>query len=81
MKTMTSKSTPESDRPETASESPSMCERCDLELVTIRMTVDDSDLVMESCQKCDTRRWQLAGQRIDLQHALEQVSEHAGRRR
>lgn len=78
---MTSKSIPEPGGPEGSAESPSMCEQCDVELVTIRMTVDQSDLVMESCQKCDTRRWHHAGQRIDLQHALEQVSEHAGRRR
>jgi hypothetical protein len=60
---------------------PDRCEACGVELVTIRMTVDDSDLVMESCQKCDTRRWHLAGARIDLQRALAEVGEHAGRRR
>ncbi len=62
-------------------ETPSRCERCNIELVTIRMTVDRSDLVMESCQKCDTRRWHLAGKRIDLEQALAEVGEHAGRRR
>ncbi|MEM8922214.1 MAG: hypothetical protein AAGD35_01855 [Actinomycetota bacterium] len=45
------------------------------------MTVDHNDLVMESCRTCDTRRWQLAGERIDLQQALAEVEEHAGRRR
>ncbi|MEL7158126.1 MAG: hypothetical protein AAFN30_16225 [Actinomycetota bacterium] len=52
-----------------------------MELVTIRMTVDRTDLVMESCQKCDSRRWHLGGERIDLQQALAEVGEHAGRRR
>jgi hypothetical protein len=45
------------------------------------MTVDGNDLVMESCQRCDTRRWHLAGTQIDLQQALAEVGEHAGRRR
>lgn len=57
------------------------CDACDVEMVTIRMIVDGNDLVMESCQRCDTRRWQLAGRQIDLQQALAQVGEHAGRRR
>jgi hypothetical protein len=59
----------------------SRCSACELELVTIRMLVDGSDLVMESCQRCDLRRWHLAGSEIDLQEALAQVGEHAGRRR
>lgn len=60
---------------------PALCESCAVELVSIRMTVDGSDLVMESCQSCDLRRWHLAGERIDLQQALSEVGEHAGRRR
>ncbi|MCP3991570.1 MAG: hypothetical protein GY724_21030 [Actinomycetia bacterium] len=60
---------------------PKKCEACTIELVTIRMTVDGNDLVMESCQRCDTRRWHLAGTQIDLQQALAEVGEHAGRRR
>ena len=63
------------------SQQPATCESCSVELVTIRMTVDGNDLVMESCQRCDTRRWQLAGEQIDLQRALDEVGEHAGRRR
>lgn len=35
---------------------------------------------MESCDTCDTRRWHLAGEQIDLQEALNQVGEHSGRR-
>ncbi len=60
---------------------PQRCEACAIELVTIRMTVDGNDLVMESCQRCDIRRWHLAGTQIDLQQALAEVGEHAGRRR
>lgn len=60
---------------------PDRCEACQGELVSIHMTVDGNDLVMESCQTCDTRRWQLAGARIDLPKALAEVGEHAGRRR
>jgi hypothetical protein len=57
------------------------CEACGGELSVIRITVDDSDLLMQSCNGCDARRWQLAGKRIELQEALSQVGEHAGRRR
>ena len=59
----------------------SVCKACEIELVVIHMTVDGNDLVMESCQRCDTRRWHLAGAQIDLQRALAEVGEHAGRRR
>ncbi len=57
------------------------CDRCGGELSVIRIVVDGNTLLMESCDGCDTRRWQLAGERIDLQQALDQVGEHAGRRR
>ena len=57
------------------------CDRCATEMISIRMTVDGNDLVMESCQRCDVRRWHLAGQEIDLKQALAQVGEHVGRRR
>lgn len=57
------------------------CAACGAPLSVIRITVDGRDLLMESCDGCDTRRWQLAGERIDLQEALSQVGEHAGRRR
>ncbi|MGF1599347.1 MAG: hypothetical protein ACFCVK_20950 [Acidimicrobiales bacterium] len=62
-------------------ENEQLCSVCSTELVTIHITVDGNDLVMESCEKCDTRRWQLAGEKIDLQQALAEVGEHAGRRR
>ncbi len=57
------------------------CEVCDSELSAIRIEVDGNTLLMESCDRCDTRSWQLAGSRIDLEEALNQVGEHAGRRR
>lgn len=67
--------------PEAGAAKPVLCETCKIEVVTIHMTVDGNDLVMESCQRCDTRRWHLAGKRIDLEQALAEVGEHAGRRR
>lgn len=72
---------PEARQGATRSSEVRQCASCAVELVTISMTVDGNDLVMESCQRCDTRRWQLAGRQIDLQQALAQVGEHAGRRR
>jgi DNA polymerase III alpha subunit (gram-positive type) len=57
------------------------CDQCSIEMVSIHMTVDGNDLVMESCQRCDVRRWHLAGEEIDLEQALAQVGEHVGRRR
>lgn len=57
------------------------CGRCGNELSVIRILVDGNTLLMESCDGCDARRWQLSGERIDLQQALDEVGEHAGRRR
>ena len=57
------------------------CADCGAPISAIRIDVDGRTLLMESCDGCDTRRWQLAGERIDLQEALHQVGEHAGRRR
>lgn len=57
-----------------------LCSRCGQELSVIRINVDGNTLLMESCDGCDARRWQLAGERIDLEEALNQVGEHAGRR-
>lgn len=59
----------------------STCEICGSEQAAIRINVDGNTLLMESCDGCDIRRWQLAGERIDLQEALNQVGEHSGRRR
>ncbi len=58
-----------------------LCHVCRQELVSIAMTVDGRDLVMVSCQKCDTRRWTHGGEPIDLHGALAEVGEHSGRRR
>lgn len=57
------------------------CGICGAEQAAIRINVDGNTLLMESCDGCDIRRWQLAGERIDLQEALNQVGEHSGRRR
>ena len=68
-------------RPVTSKPAAKLCSACDVELVSIHMTVDGNELVMESCQRCDERRWHLAGEQIDLERALAEVGEHAGRRR
>ncbi|MEM7272301.1 MAG: hypothetical protein AAF547_04405 [Actinomycetota bacterium] len=57
-----------------------VCESCGAEVSAIRIEVDGRTLLMQSCDICDTRSWHLAGERIDLQEALHQVGEHAGRR-
>lgn len=57
------------------------CDACGAPLSAIKINVDGRTLLMESCDGCDTRRWQLAGEQIDLQEALNQVGEHAGRRK
>ena len=58
-----------------------LCGRCGHEVSTITIEVDGNVLLMESCDNCDTRRWQLAGEPIELQQALDHVGEHTGRRR
>lgn len=57
------------------------CERCGGELIHITMVIDGDDLVMESCERCDTRRWRLGGEPIDLRQALAKVGQQAARRR
>ena len=57
------------------------CQVCRQPLSRIFLNVDGNTLIMESCDGCDMRRWQLAGQRIDLQRALEKVEEQASRAR
>ncbi len=58
-----------------------LCGRCGHEVSTVHIEVDDNVLMMESCDNCDTRRWQLAGEPIELKDALDTVGEHTGRRR
>ena len=67
--------------PVTSKLAANLCPACDVELVTIHIMVDGNELVMESCQHCDERRWHLAGEQIELERALAEVGEHAGRRR
>lgn len=57
------------------------CGRCGHELSMVNIEVDGNVLIMESCDNCDARRWQLAGEPLDLQQVLDHVGEHAGRRR
>lgn len=57
------------------------CPTCGHELVVIAITVDNNELEMSSCQTCDTRSWNHAGQPVDLAFALGEVGTHAGRQR
>ncbi len=57
------------------------CQSCNHKVVTIEIMVDGRPLEMESCDNCDTRRWNLGGTQIDLGLVLQQVGEHSGRRR
>ncbi len=60
---------------------PHPCPTCDSELVTLKMSVDEHDLIMSSCQTCDLRTWKLAGDDVDLGAALDHVGTLAARRR
>ncbi len=57
------------------------CSVCRQPLSRIFLNVDGNTLIMESCDGCDLRRWQLAGKRIDLKRALVEVEEHVSRSR
>ena len=57
------------------------CTLCGFEVVAITITVDGNPLEMSACANCDTRSWNLAGAPVELKKVLEQVGEHAGRRR
>ncbi len=57
------------------------CTLCGFEVVAITITVDGNPLEMSACANCDTRSWNLAGAPVELSKVLQQVGEHAGRRR
>lgn len=57
------------------------CATCGHQAVAISMHVDGTDLVMRSCDNCDTRTWALGGAPIELDTALDEVGLRAGRRR
>lgn len=57
------------------------CSVCAQPVVAIEMTVDGRPLEMRSCDNCDTRSWNLAGDPIALDGVLTQVGQLAGRRR
>lgn len=57
------------------------CSVCGHEVVAITIAVDGNPLDMSACANCDTRSWNLAGSPVGLEKVLEQVGEHAGRRR
>ncbi len=56
------------------------CRICTAPVSQINIKVDGNVLILESCDECDSRRWRLDGQPIDLKKALDEVGEHAGRR-
>lgn len=60
---------------------PEPCPRCGTELVVIGLLVDGSNLLMRSCDTCDTRTWQLGPQPVDLDTALDEVGHVSGRQR
>lgn len=57
-----------------------LCPTCEEELAIVSIAVDGNDLLMKSCDKCDKRSWQLAGNPIDLQSALVKVEQQVSRR-
>lgn len=59
---------------------PGSCRVCTSSVSRININVDGNDLILESCDHCDARRWRLDGQSIDLQQALDEVGEHVGRK-
>ncbi len=61
-------------------ESRRSCRICSAPVSQININVDGNALILESCDECDSRRWHLDGQPIDLKRALDEVGEHAGRR-
>jgi hypothetical protein len=60
---------------------PEACPACGAELVVIALLVDGSNLLMRSCDGCDTRSWQLGPDRVGLDQALTEVGHSVGRRR
>lgn len=57
------------------------CRVCGAEVSLINITVDGNVLVMESCDRCDARRWHIAGEPISLDRVLDEVGERDARRR
>jgi transcription elongation factor Elf1 len=60
---------------------PEACDQCGRELVVISLLVDGTNLVMRSCATCDTRTWHLGSCAVDLETALSEVGQAAGRQR
>lgn len=57
------------------------CRRCTADAVVIEMQFDGSVVDMESCDRCDTRLWSMAGEPVDLGAVLTEVGLRSGRRR
>ena len=48
----------------------SECPVCNIRLVTITMKLVDSELLMQSCSRCDRRFWQVDGKDIEFTGVL-----------
>lgn len=46
------------------------CPACNIRLVTIAMKLVDSELLMQSCSRCDRRFWQVDGKDIEFTGVL-----------
>jgi hypothetical protein len=57
------------------------CRRCGGEAVLIAMQFDGNTVDMESCDRCDTRVWSVAGEPVELDHVLNEVGLRSSRRR
>ena len=57
------------------------CRRCGAEAVVIAMQFDGNVVDMESCDRCATRLWSMAGQPVELDEVLTEVGLRSGRRR
>ncbi len=57
------------------------CRLCGSDAVVIGMAFDGNTVDMESCDHCDTRRWSVQGEAVELDAVLAEVGLRSGRRR
>ena len=58
-----------------------LCQECKTPTVVIRLNIDGYTLLMQSCETCDIRSWNLRGETIDRQSAISEVGDSLARRR
>ena len=56
------------------------CERCRGSLVVITLTVGEGTRTLQSCSRCDRRRWVADGAPAELSGVLTDLSNAVGRR-